>query len=263
MPKSSHLLVSLALLAAPWALQAADTAPRMGSHIEQLQKRLDQVKRIGAVAVSPDGTRLAWVREGKQPAIELADADGHGAHALDVGKALAGCDKRDIAWSPDSRRLAFIANCGKDLTNTEAMHNDVYLADVAGTAAPHELAKLAGYARALVWTADGKQLGFLYVPGATRHASATAAGKPQVGVIGEDEHEEVQRVASLDAGNGALHVLTPAALYAYEFDFSPDGSRIAYTAAPPPGDNNWWVAKLYVQDARAGAAPRAIVDPST
>src|SRR6185312_6972649 len=187
----------------------------------------------------------------------------HGAHALDVGKALAGCDKRDIAWSPDSRRLAFIANCGKDLTNTEAMHNDVYLADVAGTAAPHELAKLAGYARALAWTQDGKALGFLYVPGATRHASATAAGKPQVGVIGEDAHEEVQRVARLDASSGALHTLTPATLYAYEFDFSPDGTRIAYTAAPPPGDNNWWVAKLYVQETSVSAAPRAIVDPAT
>ena len=265
MPKSSPLLVSLALLAAPWAVQAAPDTPaaQPASHIEQLQTRLDRVQRLGAVAISPDGKRLAWVREGKQPVIELADADGRGAHALDVGKALAGCDKRDIAWSPDSRRLAFIANCGKDLTNTEAMHNDVYLADVTGAAAPHELATLAGYARALAWTGDGKALGFLYVPGATRHASATAAGKPQVGVIGEDEHEEVQRVARLDAGSGALQTLTPATLYAYEFDFSPDGTHVAYTAAPPPGDNNWWVAKLYVQEASASAAPRTVVDPST
>ncbi|MFS6631187.1 hypothetical protein, partial [Staphylococcus aureus] len=92
-----------------------------------------------------------------------------------------------------------------------------------------------------------------YVPGATRRAAATAAGKPQEGVIGE-EPEEIQRVASLDVASGTLHTLTPASLYAYEFGWSPDGSRIAYTAAPPPGDNNWWVAKLYVQDAKQDAA---------
>ncbi|MDO1529451.1 S9 family peptidase [Fulvimonas sp. R45] len=265
MLKPAHLL--LPLLAAAFVPAAfADTPAQHATdpRIEHLLAQLDQVQRIGAVALSPDGTHLAWTVSGKgKPVIQLADADGRHAHALDVGAALAGCGKRDLAWSPDSHGLAFIADCGHDLTNTQAMHNDVYLADVAGTAAPRRLAELAGYARALAWTRDGKSLGFLYVPGATRHASATAAGKPQVGVIGEDAHEEVQRVARLDVADGSVHVLTPASLYAYEFDWAPDGARIAYTAAPPPGDNNWWVAKLYVQDARDGAAPRVAVDPST
>jgi dipeptidyl aminopeptidase/acylaminoacyl peptidase len=158
--------------------------------------------------------------------------------------------------------LAFIADCGHDLTNTKPMHSDVYLAAAAGKAAPREVASLVGYARALAWIGNGKSLGFLFVPGATRHASATAAGKEQVGVIGE-EGIEVQHVASVDVATGKLHQLTPSSLYAYEFDFSPDGSKLAYTAAPPPGDNNWWVAKLYQQDARAGATPRLLVNPST
>ncbi|MBN8923882.1 MAG: peptidase S9 [Rhodanobacter sp. 68-29] len=255
------LVLAAALLApAAFAAPAADTAP--ATHVAQLLARLDKVKRIGAVAISPDGARLAWVLEGKPSAIELADADGSHAHALDLGAKLADCGKRDLAWAPDSHGLAFIADCGKDLTSTQAMHNGVYLADVAGKAAPRELGKLAGYARALAWTRDGKSLGFLYVPGATRRASATAAGKAQVGVIGEDD-VELQHVASLDVANGAVRTLTPDALYAYEFDWSPDGSRIAYTAAPPPGDGNWWVAKLYVQEASPGAAPRALVDPAT
>jgi dipeptidyl aminopeptidase/acylaminoacyl peptidase len=265
MLKPAHLLLPL-LAAAVIPAAFADTSPQPATdpRIEHLLAQLDQVQRIGTVALSPDGTHLAWTVAGKgKPVIELADANGRHAHALDVGATLAGCGKRDLVWSPDSRGLAFIADCGHDLTNTQAMHNDVYFADVAGTAAPRRLAELAGYARALAWTRDGKSLGFLYVPGATRHASATAAGKPQVGVIGEDEHEEVQRVASLDLASGSVRVLTPASLYAYEFDWAPDGARIAYTAAPPPGDNNWWVAKLYVQDARDGAAPRMAVDPST
>jgi dipeptidyl aminopeptidase/acylaminoacyl peptidase len=265
MLKPAHLL--LPLLAAAFAPAAfADTppAPATDPRIEHLLKQLDQVQRVGAVALSPDGRQLAWTMSVKdKPVIELADVRGRHAHVLALGDTLAGCSKRDIAWSPDSRQLAFIADCSHDLTNTKAMHNDVYLADVAGATAPRRLAGLAGYARALAWTRDGKTLGFLYVPGATRHASATAAGKPQVGVIGEDDHEEVQRVASLDVASSTVHTLTPATLYAYEFNWSPDGAHIAYTAAPPPGDNNWWVAKLYVQEAHAGAAPRVTVDPST
>ena len=264
MPKSSHLLVSLALSAMPLLVQAAPVAhaAQTAAHAAMPLPKLGKVRRIGDVALSPDGARLAWVQEGKRPVIELADADGKHAQALDVGAKLADCSKSDLAWSPDSHRLAFIANCGHDLTNTQAMHTDVYLADVAGKAAPRELARLAGYARALAWTANGRSLGFLYVPGATRRAAATAAGKPQEGVIGE-EPEEIQRVASLDVASGTLRTLTPASIYAYEFGWSPDGARIAYTAAPPPGDNNWWVAKLYVQDAKEGAAPRVVVDPST
>ena len=46
---------------------------------------------------------------------------------------------------------------------------------------------------------------------------------------------------------------TPANLHVYEFDWSPDSKSLAYVAADPPGENNWWVAKLYTQ----GLEPRA------
>ena len=41
--------------------------------------------------------------------------------------------------------------------------------------------------------------------------------------------------------------LTPPNLHAYEFSWAPKSSQITFVAAPPPGENNWWVAKLYVQ----------------
>src|SRR3546814_1049307 len=68
---------------------------------------------------------------------------------------------------------------------------------------------------ALPISTDGKSLGFLYVAGATRHASAVAAAKPAAGEIGVSG-VEVQRVASLDVAGGVLRELTPANLYAYE-----------------------------------------------
>ncbi|MBT2144108.1 MULTISPECIES: S9 family peptidase [unclassified Rhodanobacter] len=262
MLKRPHLPAPLLLLALALAPHAFAAAPAVDPRIEQVLAQLGKAQSIQAVAISPDGKQLAWViqRDGK-PAIEVADADGRHAHRVSAAAKPGECAESGVAWAPDSRRLAFISNCNVDLTSTKVMQNAIYLADTRGNGAPARLAELQGYVRSLQWTADGKSLGFLYVAGATRHASAVAAAKPAAGEIGVSG-VEVQRVASLDVASGALRELTPASMYAYEFDWSPDGSRIAYTAALPPGDNNWWIAKLYVQPAQADASASVLVDPA-
>ena len=257
LPLSVPLLLAMVLTPVAFAEPV-----RMDPRIEQLLTQLGKVQPIEAVAISPDGKQLAWVieRQGKST-IEVAAADGSHAHALSAAAKPGNCSEAGIAWAPDSRHLAFVSNCSVDLTSTKVMQNSIYLADTHGNDAPARLAELQGYARALQWTADGKSLGFLYVPGATRHASALAAAKPAAGEVGVTG-VEVQHVASIDIASGTLHELTPAGMYAYEFNWSPDGTRIAYTAAPPPGDNNWWIAKLYVQPAQPDAAATVVVDPA-
>ncbi|MEO6799697.1 MAG: S9 family peptidase [Rhodanobacter sp.] len=262
MLKRPLLCAPLCLLLLALAPPAAAATKPVDPRIEQLLAQLGKARSIQAVAISPDGKQVAWVieRDGK-PAIEVAAADGSGAHAVTAADKPGSCAESGIAWAPDSRHLAFISNCKVDLTSTQAMQNDIYLADTTARAKPARLAQLGGYVRALQWTADGKTLGFLYVAGATRHASALAAAKRPSGEIGVSG-VEVQRVASVDLASGKLHELTPAGLYAYEFDWSPDGSSIVYTAAKPPGDNNWWIARLYVQAAQTGVSAKMLVDPA-
>jgi dipeptidyl aminopeptidase/acylaminoacyl peptidase len=264
MLKRSLLPAPFLLLAIVLASNAFATSPTVDPRIEQVLTELGKAQSIEAVAISPDGKQLAWVirRQGK-PSIEVAAADGSHAHRLSAAAKPGTCAESGVAWAPDSRHLAFVSNCNVDLTSTKVMQNTIYLADTAGSGAgaPAQLAQLKGYVRALQWTGDGKSLGFLYVPGATRHASAVAAAKPAAGEVGVTG-VEVQRVASVDIASGTLRELTPASMYAYEFDWSPDGTRIAYTAAQPPGDNNWWIAKLYVQPAQADATAMLLVDPA-
>jgi dipeptidyl aminopeptidase/acylaminoacyl peptidase len=86
--------------------------------------------------------------------------------------------------------------------------------------------------------------------------------KPWSGVIGEDG-VEIQRVAvaRVDAAKpSAPSLATPANLHVYEFDWRPDSKGLAYIAANPPGENNWWVAKLYTQS--LGSEPIAILAPA-
>ncbi|HJX97747.1 MAG TPA: S9 family peptidase, partial [Chthoniobacterales bacterium] len=46
----------------------------------------------------------------------------------------------------------------------------------------------------------------------------------------------------------------PADLHIYDFDWSPDDKMFAATAAPGPGDNNWWIAQIYKIDISKGTA---------
>ncbi len=99
--------------------------------------------------------------------------------------------------------------------------------------------------------------------------------KPPSGVIGEDGIE-IQRIAVAqvdpEAAPAAPAFITPVRLHVYEFDWAPDSKSVAYVAADPPGENNWWVAKLYTQitgiiEPSVAAAkivypPKPILDPS-
>src|SRR5213078_390943 len=55
----------------------------------------------------------------------------------------------------------------------------------------------------------------------------------------------------------AMRLVTPADMYVYHFDWSPDGKRLAAIAAPGNGDQNWWIAQLYVIDATVAAVDAA------
>jgi dipeptidyl aminopeptidase/acylaminoacyl peptidase len=255
MTRPARLL--LPLLAAAFVPASFAAPASVDPRIEKLLGELGKVRQIEAVQLSPDGSQLAWVvRTQGKDSIEVAKADGSAAQRIGTDKPGT-CNQGDIAWAPDSHHLAFLSDCASG-----GKQKELFLVDAQAKTAPKKLASLTGVAQGLSWAADGKTLGFLYVPNGTRRASAVFAAKPAAGEIGVDGME-VQRVAAVDASGGPVQLLTSADTYAYEFAWSPDGKRITYTAALPPGDNNWWLAKLYVQDAQAGATAKLVLDPST
>jgi dipeptidyl aminopeptidase/acylaminoacyl peptidase len=211
---------------------------------------------IGQLFVSPDGKRLAWIDRGE---IRVAPLDNLSlSQRVTAALPDGSCTESDLAWSPDSAALAFLSDCA-DLGG----QSDLYLSHLDGNP-PRRLSNLHGDVNAPAFSPDGKRIAFLYVEGATRPAGALAAMDAPTGVIGED-HIEVQRVAAVatDAAQPAAPTfLTPANLHVYEFDWSPDSTTLAYVAADPPGENNWWVAKLYTQTAAADSKPSAILAPS-
>ncbi len=249
--------------------QTAPISPAQNSRMGEILSQLESVRTPRQTAISPDGQWIAWTVASKEGGSEVDAAPLSNPQAVHRITVCAGDEKgneNDIAWSPDSKHLAFLSNCSSD-------HQEgIYLAEPGSNPSAHRLNALHGFAHDLQWSPDGKYVSLLYVEGATRPAGALAAMKPPSGVIGV-EGIEVQRVAAVDATNGELSQVTPANLHVYEFGWSPDSKKLAYVAAPPPGENNWWVAKLYTQrfmpgarpvaGGRAGFDPGILVDPNT
>lgn len=265
MPSARHgfmLLVVSAVFAAAPVLQAK-TPPAASSEnakIEQILAQRAKVRQIPAVALSYNGQHLAWiVAHGDKTELTLGAWNGAHAQAVPIP---GDCREEGIRWAPRANELAVLTRCKIDPSNTKPISGAIWLIDVDAGKPPRKIADIGGFASGLQWSRDGKRIAFLYVPGATRLPEATASGNPRVGVIGASD-VQVQHVANIAVSGGAPQVLTPSDLYVYEFRASSTGNRIAYAAAKPPGDDNWWTAKLYVQDAHAGAAPSLIVDPAT
>jgi dipeptidyl aminopeptidase/acylaminoacyl peptidase len=252
------LLTSLVAVSAS-AQGATGPAPVDRAEINEVLQGLNRGRTVQQVAVSPDGKRVAWIEgmrdSGRILVAPLADLTKSERVSAGV-EPDQHCRENDIIWEPGAKALAFFSDCGEP-----GEQADLYLSKLDGTPA-RRLTDLRGYANQPAFSPDGKKVAFLYVEGATRPAGALAAMKPPAGVIGHD-NVEIQRVAvaGVDgASPEAPEQVSPGNLHVYEFDWAPDSKALAYVAANPPGENNWWMAKLFTQ--AIGGAPKAIFAPA-
>src|ERR1700727_1054653 len=73
------------------------------AHIDEVLRGLNRGRSVGQVAVSPDGSRLAWIDAGRDGGIRIAPIDDLAkAESVKVGER---CSESDILWRPDSKAL--------------------------------------------------------------------------------------------------------------------------------------------------------------
>ncbi|ACO31580.1 MULTISPECIES: S9 family peptidase [Acidobacterium] len=246
----SAAILSFSLASGAFA-QAPDHA-----RINHLIDALQQTTAVSETALSPNGQSLVWAEGGRNGAhLKVASvADPAGARVITACPAGNSGRESDAVWSPDSKQIAFFSNCTPD-------HKPgVFVAEADGSGTPKLLAELDGYAHSLAWSPNGQELSFIYVKGSEGPVNALAPSPAPSGVIGV-EHIQDQRVATVSAKGGEVAQITPASLYVYEFEWSPDAQKLVYVAAPPPGDDNWWTAEMYTQ--AIGEAPHVVLDPNT
>ncbi len=204
-----------------------------------------------AVAISPDGTRVASVEGDETPSGEVdiqslvirGASDGSATEVKLPCGAVPQCTPSSLAWSPDGKTLAFA------LRSPGSHSHALYTVGPDG-GTPHKAADFNGTLVRLRYSPKGT-LAVLATAGANKEVGAVEAGAPVGGELGAEVHE--QRIAILQP-DGSFRWASPDNLFVYEYDWRPDESGFIGTAAPGDGDNNWWIAQLYAFDAKSGAA---------
>jgi dipeptidyl aminopeptidase/acylaminoacyl peptidase len=198
---------------------------------------MPHAKSISQAAISPDGTQIAYIVGGE---ISLIPASGGTARTISVEGKLSA---RDVAWSPDSKQIVFLADLPGDIPAAQ-----LWTAALDGSA-PVKRADLKGYAATPSFSPDNSKLALLFIEGIPRIAGPLQPMLPLAGVIDDKIYE--QRLTSVDLSTNTLTAITPPDIYVYEYDWTPDSQGWAAIAAHGSGDANWYVAHLYHVDARS------------
>jgi dipeptidyl aminopeptidase/acylaminoacyl peptidase len=215
------------------------------------------VKNVRQAVISPDGTHVAWVEPvstgGGGSAIYVQDLKSSSLQPQRISAAGEGATahEADACWSPDSKQIAFLSDAGGN------DQSELYVADL-GSAPARKLTSLKGFLADPAWAPDRKTIAILFTENAPRAAGPLMPMTPESGVVDSKIYE--QRLTTVEVAAGNVQQLSPADMYVYEYDWSPDSKSFAVTAAHGAGDSNWYVAQIYTLGA-AGGEPRPVYKP--
>jgi dipeptidyl aminopeptidase/acylaminoacyl peptidase len=225
-------------LCAAFATACCSLASGQSSRAASVIDSMPHAKHITEATISPDGAQVAYIVDGE---LSVVPSGGGTARAISIDGKL---ELRDVAWSTDSKQIAFVADLPGDVPSAQ-----IFTATVDG-GTPTKRANVKGYATTPKFSPDGSKLALLFTKDLPRIAGPLQPMTPLAGVIGDEVYE--QRLTTIDLSTGTLAQISPADMYVYEYDWTPDGRHWVATAAHGAGDANWYVAKLYSISSQSG-----------
>jgi len=242
----------------PYAVVAAES-----QGVRESVAALTAVHVLSEVSVSPDGARVVYgqLATAKRGGAEVEVSTLWLARAKDGSELTrltacpgAVCDEHSAEWSPDSTQIVFVTTDAKEQPQLA-----LAVLQGAGGTRPTILTRAHGPLDTPRFSPDGRQIAFLFSPGAPKTPGPLNPLSRDAGALSETLYE--QRLAVIPAQSGEMRLLGPSDLNVYEYDWSPDGKRFAITAAHGSGDDNWWLAELDVCDAQSGTV-KTLLKPS-
>jgi len=183
--------------------------------------QLISLRRAGSPVISPDGQWVAYT-------VRAANWDDNNYHTeIWLANAATGETRQmtnDLkksstspAWSPDSRMLAF--------TSDRDDKRQIYLIDIRGGEA-RRLTSFEDGVGAFSWSPDGKSIAFTMTDPKTEAMKDREKTFGEFDVIGQEYR--MSHLWVLDVASAQATRLTSGAFTVGAFDWSPDGTRIAF-----------------------------------
>jgi len=235
------------------ASSAAAAAPPRPVTVDDLMR----LRSINDVRISPDGTQVAYVVS--QPSFEKDEheavlyrvaSSGGAPLRLTYGTRIFNRPRPNprLRWSPDGTRISFLGFVGE---LPQVMALDVRGGDARVlTASPQGVSDYE-------WSPDASRLAFLAPD--PPPAEEERKRKDKSFVVEVDRQDRPTRVFVQDVAGGAPRAVSAPIHFAASFDWSPDGSTIAYAASLKGAFSGQFHTRIYAVPARGGE-PRPIVD---
>ena len=225
-------------------------------------------KTIGRVDVSPDGGTVVWVQTRAVMTDELsvyqgiiyrADANGKNRRRMTFGRYSANAP----AWSPDGEWIGFVHTGEDGKAQLAIMRPD--------GGEPRILTSVKTAVSGFKWSPDSESIAYLSVDAPSQEEEQRNKAKDDHIRVDEDfkyQHIHLVDVPADDAEQPESRQLTSGSFqvshgYAPGFDWSPDGSRIAFGHTTEPGLNDWETSDLSVVDVASGEVSELRATPAS
>jgi dipeptidyl aminopeptidase/acylaminoacyl peptidase len=236
---------------------------------------IDQSLEMHSVAsphISPDGkhvvyeqTRTNWDTNAFDTDLWIADTMTGAAHRLTMPSGSS----NNAAWSPDGRWIAFVSARPGQLKDSPKDKSQLYLMPLDGGEA-QQLTKMENGVNGFEWAPDSKRIAIAAEPPETK------AMKDRKDSFGDYHvfHADYQMsqlwlldLPATDAVGRSTPIAEPKrltqgdAFSINDFSFSPDGSRIAFSAQRDPDLISGFSEDIYTVSVADGAVKKLVETP--
>jgi dipeptidyl aminopeptidase/acylaminoacyl peptidase len=245
--------------------QAAKTAPPPASTVPTIDQSLEWQSAYNP-KISPDGKRVVyevqktnWEENAFERNLWIADVATGEAHALTTAKKSS----TNPEWSPDGKWIAFLSDRPGQIAGTPDGKKQLYVISVDGGEA-QQLTKAENDVSGFDWAPDSKHLAFSMSDPETKAMKDRKEKYGEYSIVHGDYSMTHLWTIEFSSGNTPAEPkrLTEGDKFSVgDFSWSPDGTRIAFSAQRDPDLISSETADLYVVTVNDKAVKKIVSTP--